>query len=266
MDKTVLKESASLQEAKFRELYLKMYYGKDMERDNHTIYRFLIPEIFDTFQAFEIYESDPSNWIKLIDFYLQQEEIAEISPDFIKILNHCNISCKSVYLHILNKFNNLKIIGHLKNEKSYLKFLDKYLSAISALRYIDTREVEWIEAGFNDWSVVKEYVFEELKKNLTDFANKSPIETIKNEAKLMIAFINKNIQIIDTPNKAENKRNDTKEPHNPQRSYDKHIKELEEKKLSSEELKKELNEGYEKGLFHPYEINEIWDYFEKERK
>ncbi len=267
MDKTVLKEPASLQETKFRKLYLKMYYGKNMERDNHTIYRFLIPEIFDTFQAFEIYENDPSNWIKLIDFYLQREEIAEISPDFIKILNHCNISYKSVYLHILNKFNDLKIIGHLKDEKSYVKFLDKYLSAISALRYIDTREVEWLKAGFgNNWNIVKEYVFEELKKNLTDFVNKSPIEKTKTEAKLMIAFIDKNIQIIETTEKAENKKNDTKEPHNPQHYYDKYIKDLEERNLSSKELKKELNEGYEKGLYNPHEVNYIWDYFKKKNE
>ena len=110
---------------------------------------------------------------------------------------------------------------------------------------------------------MKEYVFDELKKNLTDFANKSPVEKTKNEAKLMIAFIDKNIQIIGTPNKAENKTNDTKEPHNPQHCYDKHIKDLEARNLSSEELKKELSEGYEKGLYHPYEINEIWDYFKK---
>ena len=265
MDKSVLGVSPQSQKSKFKKLYKKMYYGKDMERDNRTIYRFLIPELFDTFQAFEIYESNPVNWIKLIDFYFRQEEIAEISPDFIRILNYCNISNKSVYLHILNKFNNLKIIGHLKDDKNYLKFLDKYLSAISALQYVDTREVSWLQADYNDWNVVKKYVFDELKKKLTDFANKTPIEGTKNEVILMIAFIDKNIQIIESTKKAENKTYDTQSSHDKQPHYHKQIKYFEEEKLSSDEIKKELNEGYERGLYKPYEVNEIWDYFQKKQ-
>ncbi|OWV19947.1 hypothetical protein B7990_01895 [Fibrobacter sp. UWB4] len=265
MDKSVLGVSPQSQKSKFKKLYKKMYYGKDMERDNRTIYRFLIPELFDTFQAFEIYESNPVNWIKLIDFYFQQEEIAEISPDFIRILNYCNISNKSVYLHILNKFNNLKIIRHLKDDKNYLKFLDKYLSAISALQYVDTREVSWLQADYNDWNVVKKYVFDELKKKLTDFANKTPIEGTKNEVILMIAFIDKNIQIIESTKKAENKTYDTQSSHDKQPHYHKQIKYFEEEKLSSDEIKKELNEGYERGLYKPYEVNEIWDYFQKKQ-
>lgn len=97
------------------------------------------------------------------------------------------------------------------------------------MQYTDTHEVTWLQAGFNDWSVIKEFVFEEIKKKLTDFANNSPIEKTKKEAILMIAFIDKNIQIIEATKKAENKTYDTQASHDKHTRYDKHIKDLEEK-------------------------------------
>ena len=261
MDDSVLCEAVELRKMKLNDLYSRMYYGKNMERDNHTIFRFLIPPKYDVFQAFNIYENNPDNWVKLIDLYFQLDEITEITPDLIEILCRCNVSYKKVYLHILNKFNNLKVVGYLQDEKCYLRFLDKYLSAISMLRYIDTREVEWLDAAPDEWSVIQKEVFEELKTKLIDFSSESPIDTIKDEVKLMIAFIDKNIEIINSPKRVEKISEKSNVKRDSFYYHDKHIKNLEEKKLSLDELKKELDFGYENGVYNPYEVNEIWNYF-----
>lgn len=260
MEEFVLSESGDSRERNLISLYSKMYLGKNMERDNHTIFRFLIPQKYDVFQAFNIYENNPDNWIKLIDLYFQLDKITEITPDLIEVLCRCHVFYKDVYLHILSKFNVLKIVGHLKDEICYLRFLDKYLSAISMLRYIDTREVEWLNAVPNEWDIIQEKVFDELRTKLINFSSESPIDAIKNEVKLMIAFIDKNVEIINSPQKVE-KIVEKKNAEHDSSYQDEQIRNLEEKKLSLDEIKKELDFGYENGEYDPYEVVEIWNYF-----
>lgn len=266
MDESVLRESDQLRKKKFYKLYSKMLYSNNMERDNRTIFRFAIPQMYDVFQAFNIYENKPDNWIKLIDLYFQIKEITAITPDLLEILNRCVISYKKVYLFILNKFNNLSVVGHLKDEKCYLKFLDKYLSAISMLRYIDTREVEWIDAAPNEWDIIKENVLIELIKKLSFFSSESPIESIKDEVRLIMAFVEKNIEIINFPKRFEDSSKKSNDIINKTNYYDKHIRELEEKKLSLEEIKDELEFGYKNDVYNPNEVNDIWDYFVKKNQ
>jgi len=264
MDDEVLNRQDCERGERFRQLYQKMYYNK-IDRDNATIFGFRQGTMEYIFEAYGLYEDNPNNWNNLVDFYFEYKGISEITSDLIGILNYCSLSYKSTYLHILSKFNNLKIVGHLKEEKCYLKFLDKYLSAISMLRYIDTREVEWLEAAPDEWDVIQKKVFEELKTKLIDFSSESPIDAIKEEVKLMISFIDKNFEIINFPKKLE-KVVEKKSPDHDSSDQDEKIRDLEEKKLSLDEIKKELDFGYEKGVYNPYEVNDIWDYFVNKNK
>lgn len=260
MDDEVLSETSRLRESRYGKLLEKMFNGK-IERDNHTIFRIAIPSMLETFYAYEIYENDPDNWIKLIDFYFKRENITEITPGLIRILCRCNLSYKEVYLHIIKIFNNLQVIGHLKDEMRYLEFLDKYLSAIASLRYISVSEVNWIDAAPNEWNIIKEKALLKLRKKLVDFASNSPLVDVKNEVSLMVDFIDKNIEIIDSPQKANVVSNSNGDDHKRPSLFDEHIASFKKKKLSMDELKEELKKGYKKGIYSAGDVSRIWDYF-----
>lgn len=175
MKRTVLKAPVDEQEEKYNVFFKKLYHH-DFPRDNGTIFRLGIPGELELFRAFNIYEENSEIWIKLIDFYLRHKEIKAIDSDLIDILLLCQMRSKDVYLHVLQVFNSLEIIGNLNKIESYKDFLVKYLQNLSRLGFVDTRVVYWLE----DFPIAKNeqitFVFDSLKENLRNLQNGIPIE------------------------------------------------------------------------------------------
>ena len=163
------------QEEKYGVFSEKLYHH-NFARDNGTIFRWGVLRELDLFMAFGIYEDSPDVWVKLIDFYFGYKEIKSINSDLIEVLLLCQMRSKDVYLHVLQVFNSLEIIGNLNKIESYKDFLVKYLQNLSRLGFVDTRVVYWLE----DFPIAKNeqitFVFDSLKENLRNLQNGIPIE------------------------------------------------------------------------------------------
>ena len=146
------------------------------------------------------------DWIKWIDLYLDLDSVKNINYRLIKDIYYCNIYDNKVYIHMLNRFNNLKITGNMNNDKIYKRFLIKYLRVLSILGYIDTYDIDYFRPDTDDIDIqmtlagldVFKRKLEELKRNIGNTVNQ-----IKNDIETIIQFVEKNKELINTAESLE---------------------------------------------------------------
>ena len=245
------------------DLYNRKY--KDMEkRDNYSIFRLGISSVVSLFQANYVIGRTSSQWIELIDFYfLYNKNLDSIAPELIECLCYCELSDRNSYLYIINKFNNLKIVKNLNLHKSYKRFLLVYLSPLSQLGFCDIHDIWDLKdksKEYIDIMTIERNVFLPLRKKLEDLHKNIPIEIIQNDIEILIKFLDKNIELVNTNNKFEKPdiHFDSKVTI---RSFNQEmVDKLNSSTLNDEEFKKEVIKKYQNQELAPYEVSNLERY------
>ena len=262
MKELVLNLPSAQQEQGYTDFCKKIGNGDFDKFDNMTIFRSDVSDSTSIFQAFRVYEQDAEVWKKLIDFYLKHNKIRDINSGLLQVFKYCLISNKEVYLYVLKKFNELKIIGNLNDTKSYRRFFISYTEAFSNLGFINTRELNYISENilhkFNVEFVKKE-IIQKFIQDFKDLYTIIPLEQAKNEILLMIKFLEKNIELIETKNSLEEYKGGIKSDISIELSTDKIIKEFKKKNLTNKQLLEALKDGYENGKYTAHEVAIVWN-------
>ena len=262
MKELVLNLPIEKQEEGYSNFWNKLSNGEFDKFDNMTVFRFGVADAYPIFQAFRIYEQDAEVWKRLIDFYLTHNKIKNINSSLLQVFKYCLISNKEVYFYVLKKFNKLVITGNMNDTKSYRSFFISYTEAFSNLGYINTRELNYISEDVLhkfDVEFVKKEVIQKFIQDFNELYKRIPLEQAKNEILLMIAFLEKNIKLIEAENTLEEFKGGIKSEMSMELSTDKIIKELKEKNLTEKQLLETLKEGYEKGKYSAHEVATVWN-------
>lgn len=237
-------------------------FNESLYKNNHTIQKLGERGTTCIFKALYVAQSAVSSedWINWINLYFDIEDIKKINNSFIDDIYYCNINNNKVYIHMLNKFNNLKIIGNMNNDKIYKRFLIKYLRVLSALGYIDTYAIDYFSPDTDNIDIqmtssgldVFKRKLEELKRNIGTTVNQ-----IKNDIETIIQFIEKNKEIINISEPL----NRPKSPIVSTTSTTKFIHQDEfDRLLSIQDNKKflqELDKSYSDSKISAYEVQEL---------
>ena len=218
------------------------------KRDNYSIFRLGISSMVSLFQANYVIGRTGSQWINLIDFYfLYNKNLDMITPELIECLYYCELSDRNSYLYIINKFNNLKITKNLNSHKSYKRFLLEYLSMFSTLGFCDTYDIWDLREQskeYIDVKTIEKNVFLPLRKKLEDLHKNIPMKIIQNDIEILIKFLDKNIELVNTSDNFEKPdiHFDSKVTI---RSFNQEIVDkLNQSKLNEKEFEKEVIEKY----------------------
>lgn len=184
------------QEGAFERLWEDMYHGRMGEKgDNRTIALIGVPVMVSAFQACRVAGLSGEQWCALVDFYLRHKKIRAVTPGLIECLQYCSLTEKTTYLHILKQFNQLEITGNMNSHRAYQTFLERYLSALSVLGYVETSEVgllRGLEEQELDAGEVGKWVLDPLSGKLRDLKGKIPIPEIGKEIDLLHGFLDQN--------------------------------------------------------------------------
>ncbi len=237
-------------------------FNESLYKNNHTIQKVGERGTTCIFKALYVAQSAVSSadWISWINLYLSIDDIQEINDKFIVDIYYCNINNNKVYIHMLNIFNNLKIIGNMNDYKIYKRFLIKYLRVLSTLGYIDTYDIDYFSPDTDNIDIqmtlsgldVFKRKLEELKRNTGTTVNQ-----IKNDIETIIQFIEKNKEIINTSQPLNRPKN----PIVSSKCTTKFIHQDEFDRLLSiqdnKEFLQELNKSYNDNNFSAYEVQEL---------
>lgn len=195
----VLDKDCFKQKEAYESFNKDMFYENLYKDDNKTIFKIALNSWFSIFQAFFVSNVDKATWIKLIDFYFEFCAIKEIDHNLVATLRYCNISSNTVYIHILEKFNKLSIIGNMNDKNYYRSFLISYLRNLSSLSYIDTYDLEFIEncseTGVNVNAA--NMTLDRLNRKLDLLKERITIGIVSKDIDIIIEFITKNKEIIN---------------------------------------------------------------------
>ena len=242
------------------DLYNRKY--KDMEkRDNYSIFRLGISSMVSLFQANYVIGRTGSQWIKLIDFYfLYNKNLDMITPELIECLYYCELSDRNSYLYIINKFNNLKITKNLNLHKSYKKFLLEYLSMFSTLGFCDTYDIFDLRDNSKEYiniNSIKKNVFLPLRKKLEDLHKNIPMKIIQNDIEILIKFLDKNIELVNTSDNFEKPDIHFDSKVTVRSCNQEIVDKLNSSTLNDEEFEKEVIKKYQNQELVPYEVAEL---------
>lgn len=254
----VFSQPKEKQKKAYEEFHDEMFYGKNEKTDNTTIFLIGIPQFISIAQALRVSSIGEENWKQFINFYFDYTEIKEINLDLIQVLNYCSLDSREVYIDILKRFNDLKVIGNMNKQKSYKLFLKNYLQAISSLRYAYTPELwmldvpEEVTLGSNE----VEFVIKEIRSKITKMRDKIDIEVIRLELVSIITFLNKNIEIINSEQALMAKGPKIHTEISSKFVHQQELDRLTELKrtVDKEQFMKELEQSYTRGCITAYEV------------
>lgn len=198
MNEKVLNQPEELREAGYKNLSEMMYHGNFDKSGNQTIFRFGISDKFSLFQAFSIYESNASQWIKLIDFFIKPK--SKINSHTIQILNYCKLDNRDILLHIYKRFSELTVENNLNNTISYKKFIYEYLFALVRNGYMRVDHLYWINEDANEEfnkEMYLDFIFPEYLEKIKELEKIIDNSSILNELEIIKMFIIKNIELIN---------------------------------------------------------------------
>lgn len=220
-----------------------------------------VPMIIYLFKNINKVGIDDNKLIDVIDCCFEEFEIEEIDIDIIAALNYCNLDSRKNYIHILDKFNRLKIKGNLNSEEVYKLFLVKYLSQLSSLGFCDTyQEISYLENIIGDKILIvddiRDNVFSTILKKLKPLYD-CKIDSLRKEIVILVDFINKNIELIAKDNIIQ-RNNSLKMQFKSVNHNQEIIDKIEANGINIEEIE----ENYIKGNLRPYEVKELIDKIE----
>lgn len=223
---------------------------------NGSIFKLGNPRFANVFQAFNIYETDSNIWIKLIDFYFEYEETKEIDRDLIVTFMYANVSSRKVFCYLLERFNQLNVVGNFGKTGCYKLFMEKFLNAIVMHRFCFA-----FRGVLEDMQELNVEFLSKFIKQEVEFINEEKIKTIpkiQKDLELVIKFLEKNIKIMECINTIDTTpfygTVDIVEPNN---TLDYSIF----KGKSLEEVMKILDDGYEKEIYSKKDVDSILEWF-----
>ena len=247
-------------------LFNRKYKGME-KRDNNTIFRMGIPIMVSLFQANYVTGRTALEWKNLIDFYFLYNDYSKnldtITPRLIECLCYCELSDRSFYLYVINKFNNLKVTKNLNSHKSYKRFLLEYLSMFSTLGFCDTHATSDLRDESKEYiniNSIEKNVFLPLRKKLEDLHRNIPMKIIQNDIEMLIKFLDKNIELVNTSDNFEKPdiHFDSKVT---VRSFNQEmVDKLNKSKLNEKEFEKEVIEKYINQEITPSEVSNLERY------
>ncbi len=271
------KEVLSLGEDEWEEAWNK--YCDDMfhdllEKGNHTIFTIGDGYFIPLFQGFRIVGANSDDWKRLLEFYGKMHKDMILSLDLVKCLYYCDVYQIGVYLKAIQLFCSCKIAGNLNGEEAYWKFLQVYLSQIFYFGYSQNVIFEPWNFEWNNLTEEEKKLFvdriPEMKKTLVDEKkNWSSMSPIEEECDQIGEFLQKNLELIKTEGKLENKPKIRVEerrvvwPH--QENYDR-LLQLKHNDMTEEEKTEfifEVNESYIAEELFPIEVSSLMDGIEK---
>lgn len=110
-------------------------WNEDIYKNNTTQQRLAVDPYLPLFQGFRIINTDAGQWMKLLDFYFQQENERGISPEMLQNLNYVDMTDHRVYISVLKHFIQCRIIGNLNSEPCMYRFLTQTLRMVFSLGY-----------------------------------------------------------------------------------------------------------------------------------
>ena len=266
MERMVLGKPTEDQKVAFEEFFTK-FYNEDMEKSgNNSVFRFGIPAFVSLFHAFSVVCNNVESWQKLVALYFETHRPdITIDSELISILNDCRVDYKELYLNLVRRFIDIPIVGNLYRLKSYRKFLESYLGAISRLGYIDTSDLRtWLgissmfekdnqqEGEEETMKILHDETLPGMKSKLIRL--KDAIATLSPSAyddiEYLIRFIDKNIEIINCEMYIK-----SPEPHFNTNVSSRYINQEEFDRLC--DLAKDSLEGYKKEIDKSYRLSKI---------
>ena len=244
-------------------LFNRKYKGME-KRDNNTIFRMGIPIMVSLFQANYVTGRSPLEWRNLIDFYFlyndYSKDLDTITPRLIECLCYCELSDRSFYLYVINKFNNLKITKNLNSHKSYKRFLLEYLSMFSTLGFCDTHDIWDLRdksKEYIDTKTIEKFVFSPLKKKLKKLLSNVKLKIVQKDIEIIIKFLDKNIELINTPDEFTKPALFSNVNWRTRSTNQEMVDKLNSSTLNDEEFEKEVIEKYINQELVPYEVAEL---------
>lgn len=269
----VLEKPEAERKAAFRKFWDMCYHGDFEKAGSSTIFLFGV-SVFETlFQAFRIAGATREQWLAFLDFYFTHEKIRKIDLQLIGNLNYCNLNSRDVYLYVLERFNQLEVVGNMNAHKSYLTFLKNYLQALSSLQYVNTYEAGELESVWKKemdhdaMEMLQEMVLEPIQHRLEKEAEAlETLPEICRDIRTILAFIQKNIEIMNMPNNCQVPRPKWKTEMHSSLMHQEEFDNLSKLDLPDEEYWKTVGKSYKEGKIGAYEIQKLPRIIRKEEK
>lgn len=202
--RTVL-SAAPANQQKAWEQFSSDAWNEKIYKNNTTQHRFAIDAFLPLFQGFRVINTDGEQWLNLLDFYFRQEN--DISAEMLQNLNYVDMTDHRVYISVLKRFEQCRIIGNLNPEPCMYRFLIQTLRSAFTLGYTrdslfhslwylgnevpDSKELIPSERWEN---AVEELVgqFDDMKRILeNEKRNAPPIACFHTDIDVIIRFISK---------------------------------------------------------------------------
>ncbi len=112
----------------------KAYY-QDLWKNNKTLFVMGIDDFLPVFQAFRMAGAKPVAVKQFVEFYFDMEGEKGITVEMVENLSYIDLNDRDVYMMVLRRFCETKIVGNLGNEPGWRRFRKGCLAAIYNLGY-----------------------------------------------------------------------------------------------------------------------------------
>lgn len=258
----VLDQDEKMWRQGFLEFQNRLFKNNFERTGNRTIFYIGHDEFMDLFRTFWMADASEEDWTKFLNFYFQYSQIKEINAQLIENLNYCNLRYKNVYLFILSKFNELKIVGNFNKLKSYRLFLKRYLRALSNLTFIDTDEVDGLEqlgdVGIKDTEFVKKWIIGSIKKRLMGVAERlKELPSLQRDIQIILTFLDKNMKIIECNEEGTVPERNIKTKWSSGSKYQEEFERLRDFEGNEKQYREEVDKSYREGKIGVYKILDL---------
>lgn len=195
----VLAKPKEEQRLAYQDFWSYFFYTDDIITDNTTIFKIGSPVFLELFKSFKVADISNDNQIKLVDFYFEYNNLKTINLESIKCLNYCPLRTTDEYLSVLGHVNRLEVIGNLRKEKEFSKFLNKYIHVLTSLGYFHSYHY------FDDIKELIENqafllgVFTEMMEDLNEMKlrhQEVQLQSTTDDLKVIILFLQKIIDVL----------------------------------------------------------------------
>ncbi|HDK7155280.1 TPA: hypothetical protein PTV43_000383 [Clostridium botulinum] len=264
--KDVLEKPKDKQSSAYKKFYNDLYYKDNKEVDNETIFKMGVPSFIELFKSFRILDATNQERIALIDIYFKVDQIKDITNEFVQTMNYCPLETNEEYIYILNRINELNIIGNINSEKSFSDFLKKYIGALTNRGYINTNTYHYINGnniieGKEKFIILEELksIMKEINKLKNKICNDFQIKQLEEDLHIIVKFVEKMIELIkyEDPviSKSKNIIETSFSSRLPNQDEFERLKALKKNNNFNQEVEK----SYLEGKIIPYEINKLID-------
>lgn len=275
----VLNSGREQWDRKWEEFAQKLF-DEEIFKDNKTIFRLGVDVFTALFRALWISFSKEDMMLekkedildKALDFYRTHNKLTdELDLEKIVIFNFCEIGSRKIFFKVLGYFNDLKITGNMNREKVYYSFLKNYF--VFAYREGYLRNLDIYEMDFLSNSEERSIKLISECRNECEKQMNFLIETgicqnpIREELELFQTFCSKNIEMMEKPERAKQKRMimqskiSSRKIYTNEEIYHELENDIETSKADPDGYKKKLICRYKENSINLREYMELWNNF-----